>query len=90
MDGFGFPLGNIQMVGKSQGPMYKGEKPLEAGLASSWTLDKLAQPKEATVKVPHLLVLAHRHSNGYVVKALIPNFHELVPVGVPLYLSPHS
>jgi choline dehydrogenase-like flavoprotein len=26
---FEFPLGNIQMVGKSQGPMYKGEKPIE-------------------------------------------------------------
>jgi choline dehydrogenase-like flavoprotein len=42
MESFGFPMGNIQMVGKSQGPMYKGEKPLEAGLAPSWTLDKLA------------------------------------------------
>jgi len=42
MDGFEFPMGNIQMVGKSQGPMYKGEKPLEAGLAPVWTLDKLA------------------------------------------------
>jgi choline dehydrogenase-like flavoprotein len=43
MPGFEFPMGNIQMVGKSQGPMYKGEKPLEAGLAPTWTLDKLAQ-----------------------------------------------
>jgi choline dehydrogenase-like flavoprotein len=42
MAGFEFPMGNIQMVGKSQGPMYKGEKPLEAGLAPTWTLDKLA------------------------------------------------
>jgi hypothetical protein len=42
MAGFEFPMGNIQMVGKSQGPMYKGEKPLEAGLALVWTLDKLA------------------------------------------------
>jgi choline dehydrogenase-like flavoprotein len=41
--GFEFPMGNIQMVGKSQGPMYKGEKPLEAALAPTWTLDKLAQ-----------------------------------------------
>jgi choline dehydrogenase-like flavoprotein len=43
MAGFDFPMGNIQMVGKSQGPMYKGEKPLEAGLAPGWTLDKLAE-----------------------------------------------
>jgi choline dehydrogenase-like flavoprotein len=42
-DGFEFPLGNIQMVGKSQGPMYKGERPLETALAPRWTLDTLAQ-----------------------------------------------
>jgi choline dehydrogenase-like flavoprotein len=42
MEGFEFPMGNIQMVGKSQGPMYKGEKPLEAGVAPGWTLDHLA------------------------------------------------
>ena len=40
---FEFPLGNIQMVGKSQGPMYKGEKPIEAGLAPKWTLDMVAE-----------------------------------------------
>jgi choline dehydrogenase-like flavoprotein len=43
MDGFEYPMGNIQMVGKSQGPMYKGEKPLEAGLAPGWSLDMLAR-----------------------------------------------
>ncbi len=43
MDGFEYPMGNIQMVGKSQGAMYKGEKPLEAGLAPMWTLDELAR-----------------------------------------------
>jgi choline dehydrogenase-like flavoprotein len=43
MDGFAYPMGNIQMVGKSQGPMYKGEKPIEAGLAPGWALDKLAE-----------------------------------------------
>jgi choline dehydrogenase-like flavoprotein len=43
LDGFPYPMGNIQMVGKSQGPMYKGEKPIEAGLAPMWTLDSLAR-----------------------------------------------
>ena len=43
MDGFAFPMGNIQMVGKSQGPMYKGEKPIEAGLAPMFTLDFIAK-----------------------------------------------
>jgi len=40
---FEFPMGNIQMVGKSQGPMYKGEKPIEAGLAPEFTLDFVAK-----------------------------------------------
>jgi choline dehydrogenase-like flavoprotein len=31
------------MVGKSQGPMYKGEKPIEAGLAPMFTLDETAK-----------------------------------------------
>ena len=43
MPGFDFPMGNIQMVGKSQGPMYKGEKPIEAGLAPMFTLDEVAK-----------------------------------------------
>jgi choline dehydrogenase-like flavoprotein len=41
--GFDYPLGNIQMVGKSQGPMYKGEKPIEAGLAPMFSLDEVAR-----------------------------------------------
>jgi choline dehydrogenase-like flavoprotein len=39
--GFGFPLGNIQMVGKSQAPMYRGEKEI-AKLAPMFTLDYIA------------------------------------------------
>ena len=35
---FEFPLGNIQMVGKSQAPMFRGEKPGETRFAPSWTL----------------------------------------------------
>lgn len=42
MDGFEFPMGNIQMVGKSQGPMYRGEKPIVTALAPMWTLDRIA------------------------------------------------
>ena len=38
-----FPLGNIQMIGKSQGEMFRGEKPLETSLLPGWTLDKLAE-----------------------------------------------
>jgi choline dehydrogenase-like flavoprotein len=43
MPGFEYPMGNIQMVGKSQGPMYKGEKPIEAGLAPMFTLNDVAK-----------------------------------------------
>jgi choline dehydrogenase-like flavoprotein len=42
MPGFEYPVGNIQMVGKSQGPMYKGEKPVEAGLAPMFSLNDVA------------------------------------------------
>jgi choline dehydrogenase-like flavoprotein len=38
-----YPLGNIQMVGKSQAEMYRGEKPLQTRLAPEWTLDKVAR-----------------------------------------------
>src|SRR5262245_11825350 len=43
MDGFQFPMGNIQMVGKSVGEMYKGEKPLETKLAPLRLLDDIAR-----------------------------------------------
>ena len=39
---FEFPLGNIQMVGKSQAPMFRGEKPHETLLAPNWTLRDIA------------------------------------------------
>jgi choline dehydrogenase-like flavoprotein len=42
-DGFDFPMGNIQMVGKSVGEMYKGEKPLETKLAPIGLLDDVAR-----------------------------------------------
>jgi choline dehydrogenase-like flavoprotein len=43
MEGFDYPVGNIQMVGKSQAPMYRGEKPIQTMLAPTWALDKLAE-----------------------------------------------
>jgi choline dehydrogenase-like flavoprotein len=42
-DDFEFPLGNIQMIGKSQAPMFHGEKPTETKLAPEWTLDRVAR-----------------------------------------------
>src|SRR5262249_31880133 len=38
-----YPLGNLQMVGKSQPEMFRGEKPTETKLAPSWSLDKIAK-----------------------------------------------
>jgi choline dehydrogenase-like flavoprotein len=42
-DDFEFPMGNIQMVGKSQAEMFRGEKPGETRLAPEWTLDRVAK-----------------------------------------------
>ena len=42
-DDFEFPLGNIQMVGKSSSQMYRGEKPGQTKLAPEWTLEKVAK-----------------------------------------------
>jgi choline dehydrogenase-like flavoprotein len=42
-DGVDFPLGNIQMVGKSQAEMFRGEKPVETRLAPQWTLEQVAR-----------------------------------------------
>jgi len=41
-DGFEYPLGNIQMVGKSDAEMFRGERPRETKLAPEWTLARMA------------------------------------------------
>ena len=43
MPGFEYPMGNIQMVGKSTAPMFKGEKPLQTKLAPMFSLDEVAK-----------------------------------------------
>ena len=42
-DDFDFPLGNMQMVGKSQAPMFHGEKPGETRFAPNWSLEEVAR-----------------------------------------------
>jgi choline dehydrogenase-like flavoprotein len=42
-DAYEYPMGNIQMVGKSQAAMFHGEKPGETALAPSWTLRDVAR-----------------------------------------------
>jgi len=43
MDGFEYPMGGIQMTGKSLGPMYRGEEPLETALLPMSLLGDLAE-----------------------------------------------
>ncbi len=40
---FDFPMGNLQMVGKSSAPMYRGEKPVETVLAPTFALRDVAE-----------------------------------------------
>lgn len=40
---FPYPMGNIQMIGKTLGPMFKGEKPIETLLAPNRLLDDIAK-----------------------------------------------
>ena len=43
MDGFPFPMGNIQMIGKTLGGMYRAEKPLLTALMPDRALDEIAR-----------------------------------------------
>jgi len=38
-----YPMGNIQMIGKSQAAMFRGEKPLETMFAPNWALRDVAE-----------------------------------------------
>ena len=40
---FDYPMGNIQMIGKSQAAMVRGEKPLETKFAPNWALRDVAE-----------------------------------------------
>jgi choline dehydrogenase-like flavoprotein len=40
--GFAYPMGNIQMLGKSQAEMFRGERPGETRLAPDWSLRDIA------------------------------------------------
>ena len=42
-DEFEYPMGNIQMIGKSQAPMFRGEKPVMTALAPTWSLEQVAR-----------------------------------------------
>jgi choline dehydrogenase-like flavoprotein len=40
---FDYPMGNIQMIGKSQAAMFRGEKPIETKFAPNWVLRDVAE-----------------------------------------------
>ncbi len=42
-DDFEYPLGGVQMVGKSKAPMFRGEQPGKTRLAPEWTLERMAR-----------------------------------------------
>src|SRR3954454_14483979 len=87
------PLGNIQMVGKSQAPMFRGEKPGETKLAPSWTLEKVAKhaidfwlstedlprpDNRVTVDGDGKLTLAYKATNDVPKKELAEQLHSML------------
>jgi choline dehydrogenase-like flavoprotein len=43
MEGFPYPMGNIQMIGKTLGGMYRAEKPMLTALVPDLALDEVAR-----------------------------------------------
>src|SRR5262249_53279868 len=77
---FDFPMGNLQMVGKSSAPMYRGEKPLETNRARCFALRAGAGPPGAFwLSVEALPAPDNRaplDGDGNVVLRYKPNNHE--------------
>ena len=92
-NGHDYPLGNIQMVGKSQAPMYRGEKPIETKLAPGWSLEKIAAhaidfwlstedlpmpENRVTVDADGKLTLAYKPTNETPKKELYEQLHSML------------
>jgi choline dehydrogenase-like flavoprotein len=92
-DDFEYPLGNIQMVGKSSAPMFRGEKPGETKLAPEWTLDKVARhaidfwlstedlpapENRVTVDGDGRLTLSYSETNAEAKKRLNAKLHSML------------
>jgi choline dehydrogenase-like flavoprotein len=79
-DEFEYPMGNLQMVGKSSAPMYRGEKPIETTLAPTFALSDVAERAiDFWLSVEDLPVPDNRVSldgNGNVVLRYTPNNRE--------------
>jgi choline dehydrogenase-like flavoprotein len=92
-NGHDYPLGNIQMVGKSQAPMFRGERPGETRLAPQWTLEKVAKhaidfwlstedlplpENRVTVDKDGKLTLAYRSTNDTPKNDLQEQLHSML------------
>jgi choline dehydrogenase-like flavoprotein len=88
-----YPLGNIQMVGKSQAPMFHGEKPVQTKLAPHWTLEQVANhaidfwlstedlptpENRVTVDGDGKLTLAYTATNDAPKKELYKQLHSML------------
>src|SRR3954463_14672599 len=77
---FDFPMGNVQMVGKSSAPMYRGEKPLQTKLAPTFALKDVAtHAVDFWLSVEDLPDPGNRvtlNSDGDVVLTYTPNNQE--------------
>jgi choline dehydrogenase-like flavoprotein len=100
-NGQDYPLGNIQMVGKSQAEMYRGEKPGQTKLAPEWTLERVAKhaidfwlstedlpvsENRVTVDRDGKVTLRYRSTNDVPKQNL---YHELKTVLGKLHMNPH-
>jgi len=92
-DDFEYPLGNIQMVGKSSAPMFRGEKPVETKLAPEWTLDRIARhaidfwlstedlpapENRVTVDGDGKVTLSYKETNAEAKKRLTAKLHSML------------
>jgi choline dehydrogenase-like flavoprotein len=99
-DDFEFPMGNIQMVGKSQAPMFRGEKPGETKLAPEWSLERVAKhaidfwlstedlprpDNRVTVDQSGKVTLSYTETNAAAKSRLYDKLHSLLG---PLDLNP--
>jgi choline dehydrogenase-like flavoprotein len=100
-NGRDYPLGNIQMVGKSQPEMFRGEKPLETKFAPEWTLERTARhaidfwlstedlprpENRVTVDRHGKLTLSYQATNDVPKENL---YHELKTILSKLDMNPH-
>jgi len=79
-DEFTYPMGNVQMVGKSSAPMYRGEKPIETTLAPTFALNDVAERAVdfwlSTEDLPSPGNRVTLNSHGNVILSYTPNNRE--------------